>query len=160
MVLHFYSKNKRRLKLLLVLGWALSIFSFQLSAAMPQSRFVSLKLGDFIRSLEKQYNVTFVYDATQLSKEGLIQADANVSPLVKAVQQLNANGISYKIIGDKIILKKEVKIVQAIQQDILVKGAVQVKSKAGWEPGPGIHVHEKELRMPLLPELAENLLFV
>ena len=143
-----YKKGKRRLMLLL-LATALLCLVFNADAGASQhGGYAVQKLEDFIRSMEKHYQVSFVYDASQISKDQMIEADRNASPLENALKQLLANGISYKIIDNKVILKKADKAPEErrVTKDIVVKGTVTIKTKTGTEVTPGIHVLEKGTR--------------
>ncbi|PWG80242.1 SusC/RagA family TonB-linked outer membrane protein [Pararcticibacter amylolyticus] len=140
-------KKKKRMLLLLLLATAMvfSVFSLRAEVNSQHGTPVGQKLGDFIKSLEKQYQVSFVYDAAQINKESIIEADKNTAPLDKALNQLLSNGITYKIIDNKVILKKAVasSAVKKQGDDIVVKGTVHVRTKAGTDATPGIYVLEK-----------------
>ncbi len=139
-----YKKKKRKLMLLLLLAAMLcSVFTTNAETNSQHGRVAVQKLGDFIKSLELQYRVSFVYDASQINKESMIEADKNASPLEKALMQLLANGISYKIIDNKVILKKAEPEARQERKDIVVKGTVTISTKTGTETTPGIYVLEK-----------------
>lgn len=141
-----YKKGGRKLHLLLmllaVIGSAFPVYS---EVSGPDTnRAGQLKLEDFIRSIEHQYQVSFVYDATQIKKEKLITADPNLSPLESALKQLPPNGINYKIVSNKVVLKKaELEMTALQRKDIVVKGTVSIKTPGGTEKVPGVYILEK-----------------
>lgn len=145
MVEYVYSKSRRRLSVLSLLFLTIFATGFRSAATMPQSLKAGSvqKLGDLIKDLERQYHVSFVYDASQIQKEAYVKVDKGVAPLEAALKQLKGSGISYKVMGDKVLLQKIVTVKPAAQNEILIRGTVSVKSKAGTETLPGIHIHEK-----------------
>ncbi len=141
---NLYKKKKRRLELLLLIAiMVCSVFTVNAEMNTQHGGLASQRLGDFIKSLEKQYQVSFVYDASQINKESIIEADKNASPLERALKQLLSSGITYKIIDNKVILKKAELQTPQQAKDIVVRGTITIKTKTGTETTPGIYVLEK-----------------
>ncbi|KAA8484349.1 TonB-linked SusC/RagA family outer membrane protein [Arcticibacter tournemirensis] len=141
---NLYKKKKRRLELLLLIAvMVCSVFTVNAEMNTQHGGLASQRLGDFIKSLEKQYQVSFVYDASQINKESIIEADKNASPLERALKQLLSSGITYKIIDNKVILKKAEPHKPQQAKDIVVRGTVTIQTKTGAETTPGIYVLEK-----------------
>lgn len=139
---NFYKRTRPSWRaLILMIALVCTGVSVRAESGKSGDRTNLTRLEDFIKSIEKQYKVSFVYDAAQLSKERQISADQNVSPLEKALSQLPANGISYKVVADKIILK--VQPLTGTGKDVGVRGVVRAKSASGSEIMPGVVVREK-----------------
>ncbi|EOR95477.1 TonB-dependent receptor [Arcticibacter svalbardensis MN12-7] len=136
-----YKKNKHRWRTLLFLFAIVFTGATVHAERNPKDNKSITRLEDFIHNLEKQYKVSFVYDASQLSKEKKINVDQNAAPLEKALSQLPENGISYKIIEDKIILKAQA--MTATSKVIRVSGVVKIHTKTGTETTPGVYIREK-----------------
>lgn len=139
-----YKNQRAKLKLLLFLSVLSPCTAMARLDEPSQAKVDSFeKLPDFLKKLEKKHNVSFVYDASEVSKDIDVTDNKNQS-LESALKQLESKGISSKIIGNKIILKKIV--VQPVQNHksdaIIIKGRVTAAGKNS-EPVPGTSVLEK-----------------
>src|SRR3954466_9297658 len=70
--------------------------------ATPQLKVDPLHV--FLKRLETQPHITFVYDASEINRSISIESDVENVSLEAALNLLTAKGISYKIVGDKIVL--------------------------------------------------------
>lgn len=97
-------------------------------------------LESYLKKIESAYKVSFVYDASQISKTMSIDAPDKLVSINSDLEPLKAKGISYNIIGKQVILKKAP--VSAVNKDIVIKGLVtSAKDK---EPIPGVSIREKD----------------
>jgi TonB-linked SusC/RagA family outer membrane protein len=101
----------------------------------------AVSLENYLKKIESAYKVSFVYDATQISKSMSIDAPEKLISINSDLEPLKAKGISYNIIGKQVILKKIP--VSTAKIDFIVRGYVtSVKDK---EPIPGVSVREKNI---------------
>ncbi|MRG49125.1 SusC/RagA family TonB-linked outer membrane protein [Chitinophaga sp. SYP-B3965] len=143
------TKRKGRTLLFLLL-WPLT-GSVSLAALPPEvvSQLVAngnadMKLPALLKKLELLYKITFVYDADVISKETSVPLHSDNPSLDEVMNSLKQIGISYKKIGDKVILQKAAVPVTHVQREMVVKGTVVQKNREGAEePLPGITIVEK-----------------
>jgi hypothetical protein len=64
-------------------------------------------LESYLRKLEQKHNISFVYDASEINRSASVEASQEASSLESSLNSLIAIGISYKIVGDKVILQKK-----------------------------------------------------
>lgn len=98
-------------------------------------------LENYLKKIEIAYKISFVYDASQISKSMSIDAPDKLVSISSDLEPLKAKGISYNIIGKQVILKKVP--VSNVRRDIIVKG--HVTSAKDKEPIPGVSVREKNV---------------
>ncbi|NEM97841.1 SusC/RagA family TonB-linked outer membrane protein [Pontibacter burrus] len=104
------------------------------------------KLSTFLQSAEKQYNVTFVYDAAEINLDLMVPVTDRAQPMEKALSHLTDHNIAYSIVKNKVVLKKAPQPVRAVQQDTkTVTGVVALKGNPGQQDQamPGVVVMEK-----------------
>jgi TonB-linked SusC/RagA family outer membrane protein len=140
---NFYKKRKLKLTTLLTLLIALYMAMPAAYASADQSNKTE-KLESVLKKMEQQYRVSFVYDATEISKDLDINVSSNEKTVDAALQQLNNYGIGYRIVGNKVILKKNGQ--KKTSANIIVKGRVLEKSGNTTESVPGVTVLEKGTR--------------
>ncbi|MET6999589.1 SusC/RagA family TonB-linked outer membrane protein [Chitinophaga defluvii] len=145
-----YNRKGRKYKLLLIVSVLMCcVLAVRAEATALITSQETEKLPALLKKLEKQFHVTFAYDATEISKD--LEVDINPANLTidAVLKQLQAIGISSKQVGDKVILKKSppVNEYRVMRADIIVKGRVNVRSGTGGvETIPGINVVEKGTR--------------
>jgi TonB-linked SusC/RagA family outer membrane protein len=101
----------------------------------------AVSLENYLKKIESAYKVSFVYDATQISKSMSIDAPEKLISIRSDLEPLEAKGITYSIIGKQVILKKA--SVSATNKDLIIKG--RVTSSKDKEPIPGVSVKEKNV---------------
>ncbi|MFA4867155.1 MAG: SusC/RagA family TonB-linked outer membrane protein [Pedobacter sp.] len=101
----------------------------------------AVSLENYLKKIESAYKVSFVYDATQISKSMSIDAPEKLISIRSDLEPLEAKGITYSIIGKQVILKKV--SVSATNKDLIIKG--RVTSSKDKEPVPGVSVKEKNV---------------
>jgi TonB-dependent SusC/RagA subfamily outer membrane receptor len=136
-----YKKNMRRLKcsLLGVFLSALLCVSLVRAESVQRGALVAERLDNYLKKIELAYQVSFVYDASQINKSMSINVPSKLSSINSDLEPLKENGINYNIVGKQVILKKIME--PAVRRDVSVKGRViSIKDK---DPLPGVSVREK-----------------
>lgn len=137
-----YKKHMRMFKYCLKAVLFCAIFSVSLLKAegvQPQT-FKEERLENYLKKIELAYQVSFVYDATQINKSMTIDAPQRLVSINSDLAPLKAKGINYNIVGKQVILKK-IEVQPVVVRDIVVKGVVT--SAADKLPLPGVSVREK-----------------
>jgi len=136
-----YKKNIRRLKYTFIGVFFCALFCVSLvnAESIQRSGFRAERLDSYLRKIELAYQVSFVYDATQINKAMSIEAPLKLVSINSDLEPLRSKGISYNIVGKQVILKKAIKAVAA--KDITVKG--RVRSTKDSQPIPGVSIREK-----------------
>ncbi|WP_285010456.1 SusC/RagA family TonB-linked outer membrane protein [Pedobacter faecalis] len=137
-----YKKHMRKFKYRLKAILCLAIFSVSLLRAEGVQP-VGLKeerLDNYLKKIELAYQVSFVFDATQINKAMTINAPQRLISITSDLIPLKEKGINYNIVGKQVILKKA-EIRPVVAKDIVVKG--KVISGADNTPLPGVSVVEK-----------------
>jgi len=117
---------------LIVLGAVLNC-----AGVFGQSRTESLDA--FLKRLEQQHQVTFVYDASEINRSTPIERAPENTSLENSLKLLATKGITYKKVGDKIILQNApVQIT-----DVVVKGEVSGLANGNNFAMVGVSVIEK-----------------
>ena len=98
------------------------------------------RLENYLKKIEHAYQVSFVYDATQINKEMAIEVPVKLVSIKSDLEPLKVKGIVYNIVGKQVILKKAENPV-VIKKDLIVKGTVT--SKKDGELLPGVSIREK-----------------
>src|SRR5688572_17344144 len=89
-------------------------------AATPQFKVDPLHV--FLKRLEERHHITFVYDASEINRAIPIESDVENTTLQAALDLLLAKGITYKMVGDKVVLQRSKPTVA----DFVVQGDVRV----------------------------------
>ncbi|EHQ25161.1 SusC/RagA family TonB-linked outer membrane protein [Mucilaginibacter paludis] len=114
---NFYKKRKLKIKTFLLLLAIIYLYVPKVFA-VPDQQAHTERLESVLKKMELQYHVNFVYDAAEINKN----LDINIPPGAKtvdaALQQLGTYGIAYRVVGNKVILKKQV------VADIIIRGKV------------------------------------
>jgi len=142
-----YKRTMRRLKYGLTVMFCCAIFCVSLARAenIKRTGFKTERLDNYLKKIELAYQVSFVYDATQINKEMSIEAPQKLVSINSDLEPLKAKGINYNIVGKQVILKKA-PVPALAMQDIIVKGIVRSKSAAGKiDLLPGASIREKHV---------------
>jgi TonB-linked SusC/RagA family outer membrane protein len=133
---NFYKKRKLKIKTLFTLLIAICIAVPKVYAFSDQQIKVE-RLETVLRKMEQLYHINFVYDATEINKNLDINISEDAKTVDIALQQLYNYGIGYKIVGNKVVLKKNV------VANVIVRGQVLEKKGTSTESIPGVTVVEK-----------------
>lgn len=137
---NFYKKLRLRSRPFLVLLLAACMAIPKANAAVDwQTR--TERLESLLKKIEQKYRISFVYDAAEINKNLDIKVVDYTKTIDLFLQQLYNYGISYKVVGDKVVLKKS--ILPNVIKDIPVKGKVVEKINGKLESIPGVTVVEK-----------------
>ncbi|WP_432712070.1 SusC/RagA family TonB-linked outer membrane protein [Pedobacter sp.] len=98
------------------------------------------RLENYLKQIEQTYQVSFVYDATQINKEMNLEVPVKLVSISSALEPLTVKGIAYNIVGKQVILKKAI-VPDVFKKDVILKGRV-VAAKDG-DPLPGVSIREK-----------------
>lgn len=136
-----YQRKLRKLKYGLAALFCFTFFCFSFAKADElQSRAIKTeRLDNYLKTIESAYQVSFVYDATQINKEMSIDVPLKLISIKTDLEPLKVKGINYNIVGKQVILKKVLEAKNI--RDIIVKG--RVRSKKDSDPIPGVSVREK-----------------
>jgi len=138
---NFYKRNAkmslRRMALLLcAIFWAVLA-----RADARQANGKPERLDNYLKKIEQTYRVSFVYDAAEINKTMVLDVPANLSSITESLDQLKQKNISYRLVGNQVILK----IVEASQgkskKEVTIKGTVHDKKDGSIMPG--VSVREK-----------------
>ncbi len=99
------------------------------------------KLELVLNRLKKKYNKTFVFDAVAININKNVQVNDN-GKLEDALNQLANEGITYKIVGDRVILSKIEEKKATVKQQT-VTGKVLSENGGVVDGTPGVSVREK-----------------
>jgi TonB-linked SusC/RagA family outer membrane protein len=136
---NFYKKLKLKIRPFLILLLAVCMAVPKANAAADwQIR--TEKLESVLKKIEQQYRVNFVYDATEINKNLDVKVVDHTNTIDLFLQQLSSYGISYKVVGNKVVLKKSV---ANVVKDIPLRGKVVEKINGKLESIPGVTVIEK-----------------
>jgi TonB-linked SusC/RagA family outer membrane protein len=141
---NFYKKRKLKIATFLFLLMAVYMSLTKAHAAISQQSKTE-KLALFLKKMEQKYRVSFVYDATEIDKDLEVTIPEEAKSVDIVLKQFSNYGISYRIVGNEIVLKKN-GVDKLRAADIIVKGTVFEKaSDANSKPQslPGVTVHEK-----------------
>ncbi|MBE9598960.1 SusC/RagA family TonB-linked outer membrane protein [Pedobacter sp. MC2016-24] len=136
-----YKKTMRRLSHSLFGGLlcALLCVSLVRAESVQKGPLVAERLDNYLKKIELAYQVSFVYDASQINKSMSIDVPSKLTSINSDLEPLKANGINYNIVGKQVILKKI--IIPVTVRELIVKG--HVTSTKDKESLPGVSVKEK-----------------
>lgn len=139
-----YKMHVFRLKYCLKAMLFCAVFSVSLlKAERVQPLLVKVeRLDSYLKKIEQAYKVSFVYDASQISKEMFIDAPQKLVSINSDLVPLKAKGIDYNIVGKQVILKKA-PAEKVVVRQINVSGVVRGSGER--LPLPGVSVREKGL---------------
>lgn len=136
-----YQRKLRRLKygLRALLFFSFFCFSFANADELQLGAVKTERLDTYLKTIENTYNVSFVYDATQINKEMSIDVPVKLISIRTDLEPLKVKGINYNIVGKQVILKKQAEI--KVNRELVIKG--HVRSKKDSELIPGVNIREK-----------------
>ncbi len=137
---NFYKRNA-------VLSWGrmatliCAIFWSALAKAdAQQANLKPERLENYLKKIEQAYKLSFVYDASEISKTLILDVPSQLTSVKESLDQLKQINVSYKLVGSQVILKMQ-SSATSIQKDIIVKG--RVRDKKDNAVMPGVSIREK-----------------
>lgn len=117
-------------------------WSFLAKADAQQGKVKPERLENYLKKLEQIYKISFVYDASEISKTMVLDVPDKLGSIKESLEQLKQKNISYRQVGNQVILKLQEPITTTpIKRDVIVKGVV--KDKGDGKPVPGVSVFVK-----------------
>lgn len=139
-----YIRKMQFTRLLLPLLFPFILHSYPVKASFLTNNMQQTsgeKLETALAKLKKKYNKTFVFDAIEININKQVNIKDN-GRLEDALEQLKAQGVGYKVVGDRVILNKiEEKATQVKQQ--VITGKVLSENNGVMDGTPGVSVREK-----------------
>jgi TonB-linked SusC/RagA family outer membrane protein len=138
---NFYKRstgmNLRRMALLLcAIFWAgLARADSQQAYGKPE------RLDNYLKKIEQAYKVSFVYDAAEINKTMVLDVPSKLTSITESLDQLKQKNISYRLVGNQVILKVVEAPRNKSKKDVTIKGTV--RDKKDGSPMPGVSVREK-----------------
>jgi TonB-linked SusC/RagA family outer membrane protein len=99
------------------------------------------RLDNYLKKIEQAYKVSFVYDAAEINKTMVLDVPTKLTSITESLDQLKQKNISYRLVGNQVILKVVEPSKSNSKKAITVKGTV--RDKKGGAPMPGVSVREK-----------------
>lgn len=100
------------------------------------------RLENYLKKIEQTYKISFVYDASEISKTMVLDVPEKLGSITESLDQLKQKNIGYRQVGNQVILKVQTPaVITPIKRDIVIKGVV--KDKADGKPVPGVSVFVK-----------------
>lgn len=96
------------------------------------------RLESYLKKIEQTYKVSFVYDADEINKTMVIEAPDRFSSITESLEPLKQKNISYRQVGNQVILKVQESTAAPVKRDITVRGTV--RDKKDNQPLPGVSV--------------------
>lgn len=118
---------------------ALLCVSLVRAESVQRGALMAERLENYLKKIEIAYQVSFVYDASQINKSMSINVPAKLTSINSDLEPLKENGINYSIVGKQVILKRIIE--SNAMRDVIVKGIVT--SSKDNDPLPGVSVREK-----------------
>lgn len=109
-------------------------------ADAQQGRLKPERLESYLKKVEQAYKVSFVYDASEISKSLVLDVPEKSSTIQESLEPLKQKNIGYRLVGTQVILKVQPPA-PVERRDITVKGVV--KDKKDGKPIPGVSVFVK-----------------
>ncbi|MNK35971.1 TonB-dependent Receptor Plug Domain protein [compost metagenome] len=138
---NFYQRNAgislRQMALLLcAVFWAvLARADAQQANGKPE------RLDNYLKKIEQAYKVSFVFDAAEINKTMVLDVPSKLSSITESLDQLKQKNISYRLVGNQVILKVAAAPKNNAKKEITVKGTVRDKKDGATMPG--VSVREK-----------------
>ncbi|MBC9931081.1 SusC/RagA family TonB-linked outer membrane protein [Chitinophaga qingshengii] len=136
----------------------LSAWPVRAQDTFPLNRKVTVKANNqpiavVLSEIEKQTNLNFVYDGSQINKAQVVSIQANGVVLKNVLHNLFNDGVQYAVVGNQVIVKstpgKALSAAVVIRQEqqeqnIRVRGRVSLRdSKGNMQQIPGVTVRVK-----------------
>ncbi len=114
-------------------------WSFLVKADAQLGKLKPERLDNYLKKIEKVYNVNFVYDAAEINKALVLNVPDVTKTIEESLEPLKEKSITYKLLGNQVILKLQPTFnVATVRKDVVVRGTV--KDKATGDPIPGVSV--------------------
>lgn len=126
----------RKALLICAIFWA-----FAANADSQQGKAKPERLENYLKKIEKEYKVSFVYDANEISKTMVLDVPEKLGTIQESLAPLKQKNIDYRQVGNQVILKVQETVAKVQQRDIIVRGVV--KDKKEGKPVPGVSVFVK-----------------
>ncbi|WP_025144065.1 SusC/RagA family TonB-linked outer membrane protein [Pedobacter jeongneungensis] len=138
---NFYKRNAvlswgRMVTLICAIFW-----SVLAKADAQQAKLQPERLENYLKKIEQAYKLSFVYDASEISKMMILDVPSKLSSLQESLDQLKQKNIGYTRVGSQVILKIQPSVSKV--KEITVKG--HVRDKKDNATMPGVSVREKGL---------------
>lgn len=99
------------------------------------------RLDNYLKKMEQTYRISFVFDASEINKSLVLEVPENLGSINESLDQLKQKNISYRKVGNQVILKMQPDNSKpAVKKDVVVRGIV--RDSAG-KPIPGVSVYVK-----------------
>jgi TonB-linked SusC/RagA family outer membrane protein len=99
------------------------------------------RLDNYLKKIEQAYKVSFVYDAAEINKTMVLDVPTKLTSITESLDQLKQKNISYRLVGNQVILKVVEAPKNKLKKAITIKGTV--RDKKDGSPMPGVSVREK-----------------
>ncbi|WP_316785668.1 SusC/RagA family TonB-linked outer membrane protein [Pedobacter frigiditerrae] len=109
-------------------------------AELQQGKAKPERLDTYLKKMEQTYKISFVYDASEISKSMILEVPEKLGTVQESLDQLKQKNIGYRQVGSQVILKVQSPL-PVVHRDIVVKGVV--KDKKDGQPVPGVSVFVK-----------------
>lgn len=110
-------------------------------ADVQQGKAKPERLDSYLKKMEQTYKISFVYDASEISKTLVLDVPEKLGTITESLDQLKQKNIGYRQVGSQVILKVAVPVAAPIKKDVVVKGVV--KDKKDGKPIPGVSIFVK-----------------
>ncbi|TCD12517.1 SusC/RagA family TonB-linked outer membrane protein [Pedobacter frigidisoli] len=97
------------------------------------------RLENYLKKIEQAYKLSFVYDASEISKTMILDVPSKLTSVQASLEQLKQKNISYTRVGSQVVLKINTSSTTA--RDVIVKG--RVRDKKDNSTMPGVSIREK-----------------
>lgn len=100
------------------------------------------RLDNYLKKMEQTYKISFVFDASEISKTLVLDVPEKLGTITESLDQLKQKNIGYRQVGNQVILKVQAApVTPEVKRDVVVKGVV--KDKSDGKPVPGVSVFVK-----------------
>ncbi|QPH38515.1 SusC/RagA family TonB-linked outer membrane protein [Pedobacter endophyticus] len=96
------------------------------------------RLENYLKKIEQAYKLSFVYDATEISKAMILDVPAKLTSVQESLEYLKQKNITYSRVGNQVILKLQVE--RSAEREVTVSG--RVRDKKDNSAMPGVSVRE------------------
>lgn len=134
---NFYKRKVRISGCRMALLICAIFWSFLVKADAQQRKERPERLERYLKKIEQTYKVSFVYDASEISKTMMLDVPEKLGTIQESLEQLKQRNIAYRLVGNQVILKVQAPVTTE-RKDIIVKGTV--KDKKNGQTIPGVSV--------------------
>lgn len=116
-------------------------WGFLANAETLQGKGKPERLENYLKKMEQTYKISFVYDASEISKTMVLDVPEKLGTITESLDQLKQKNIGYRQVGNQVILKVQVfEPTKAVKKDIVVRGVVKDKKDGSVVPGVSVFV--------------------